>query len=203
MRLLVALSSETFHAGVNTPLALRRSQRSADQGNFSPTQRPLNECREKTDGERKREKREGANALLLLMDVVVRGWHGGTKCLRESRLVKTQMNVREKTIASSYFSRSPSSFFSFLFFCSFASFYQQTGHTTCSRLTSQILPRGEWDSDQSLSSLLVPRLSPSSLRMPLLCLFSVSQIADRYHRAPPRTNSGKPRILLHARLQCS
>lgn len=73
MRLLAAINSETFHAGASTPLALR-SQRSADQGNFSPAQRPLNECREKTDGERKREKREvGANALLLLMDVVVRG----------------------------------------------------------------------------------------------------------------------------------
>lgn len=41
-------------------------------GNFSPAQRPLNGCREKTDRERK--KREvGANALLLVMDVVVRG----------------------------------------------------------------------------------------------------------------------------------
>lgn len=109
------------HSTLERILRSRFADRS-DQGNFSPTQRPLNECRKKTDRKRKREKREGANALLLLMDVVVRGWHGGTKCLRESRLVKTQMNVREKTIASSYFSRSPSSFFFLpflLLFCLF------------------------------------------------------------------------------------
>lgn len=39
------------------------------------------------------------------------------------------------------------------------------------------------------------------------CLCSVSfepaDRRDRYRGTPPRTNSGKPRILLHAKLQCS
>lgn len=82
--------------------------------------------------------------------------------VRERRLLPPPISLVLLPLLSSF-----SSAFSPLFF------YQQTGHTTCSRLMSQILPREEWDFDQSLSPFLVPRLSPSSPRMPsLFCLFS-------------------------------